>query len=97
MELSSKKPRVIHHETKNGQLIITLDWFGVEKTKAVISKTPSGYHYENIGLMKRNFSNMEEILEEFEHPQILKNILEKLLVTEKHFFHIDSNAGPNDD
>lgn len=82
MMFRAKKPKVIHSEVKEGQLILTLDWFGIETTQSVITKTPTGYHYENVGLMKRELSRQEEILEEIECAESLIDMMEKLPVIE---------------
>lgn len=78
MEFRAQKPRVIHSEIKEGRLILTLDWFGIETTQSIITRTPIGYHYENVGLMRRVLSCQDEILEEIEYTDSLREMMEKL-------------------
>ncbi len=82
MEFKTRKPRVTHAELNNGQLILTLDWFGIETTQSVITRTTEGFVYENVGLMKRILSSPEEILKEFDAPNSLNDLMERLPLIE---------------
>jgi len=80
MEFMSNKARVIHWAVNNGQLELTLDWFGKETSRSVISKTASGYLYENVGLMWRKCLRVDEILEELDSSTSLNKMIEDLPV-----------------
>ncbi|MBE0650049.1 MAG: hypothetical protein IH595_04325 [Bacteroidales bacterium] len=80
MVFRAKKPKVIHLEVIDGRLFLTLDWFGIEATQSIITKTTTGFLYENVGLMRRELSCQDEILEEIECSDSLKEMMEKLTV-----------------
>ena len=82
MDLNSGKPKVIHSEIIDGRLKLTLDWFGLETSHSIITRTPKGFHYENVGLMRRELSCHDEIFKEIECDESVRSLIEKLPVKE---------------
>jgi hypothetical protein len=83
LEIKFKEPKVLGKSIKNGKLELTLDWFQSGISQTIITKTPSGYNYEDVGFMKRNFTDLESMMWEFELPNFLKKDIENLLIIDE--------------
>lgn len=45
------------------------------EVKIIITKTISGYSYEDVGMLKRNFTDLDYMIWEFELPKSLKEVI----------------------
>jgi len=81
--MNYREPKVINKMVKNGKLELTLDWFGMGTGKSIITKTPSGFNYEDVGYMKRSFNNLDNLIWEFELPKFLKKDIENLPIIDE--------------
>ncbi|TLP73243.1 hypothetical protein [Maribacter sp. ACAM166] len=78
-----KEPVVINKVVKNGKLKLSLNWYGMGKGTSIISKTSTGYNYEDVGFIKRNFNDIDRMIWEYELPKSLKMEIEKLPITNR--------------
>ena len=76
--MNYREPKVLNKKVENGKLRLTLDWYQLGKGESIISKTPYGYNYEDVGYMKRSFTEIDTMMWEFELPQFLKIDIENL-------------------
>ncbi len=81
--MSFREPKVLNKMVKNGKLELTLDWFGMGTGKTIITKTSTGFNYEDVGYMKRSFNNLDNLMWEFELPKSLKKDIENLSVIDE--------------
>lgn len=81
--MNFREPRVLNKIVKNERLELTLDWFGMGTGKSIITKTTSGFNYEDVGYMKRSFNNLDNLMWEFELPKSLRKDIENLSVIDE--------------
>lgn len=81
--MNFREPKVLNKIVKNRKLELTLDWYGMGTGKSIITKTSTGFNYEDVGYMKRSFNNLDNMIWEFELPKTLKKDIENLPIIDE--------------
>ena len=75
VNITFKGPKILSKKIERNRMVLKLSWgsFGIGTT--IIKKTNQGFSYEDVGLFKRNFDNVESMIWEFELPkELIKDI-----------------------
>jgi hypothetical protein len=78
VKIKFKGPKILSKKVQNNSLILVLNWGQLGTGTTIIKKTDAGYTYEDVGLFKRSFNNLDALLWEFELPFELKEEIESL-------------------
>jgi hypothetical protein len=77
-------PSILSKNIDKNKIILILNWgmFGIGTT--IITKTKQGYTYEDVGVFKRNFKEIEHMVWEYELPKELIKDIQSLEINKKN-------------
>lgn len=73
----------IEYEIKGDKLNLIRKFPTMGDVKIIITKTKKGYSYEDVGMFKRNFIDLDFMIWEFELPTSLKEVILNLPIVDE--------------
>ena len=75
VNITFKSPTILSKKIEKNIIILILNWGKLGIGRTIIEKTKQGYSYEDVGVFKRNFTEIEHMVWEFELPrELIKDI-----------------------
>lgn len=85
LNLNFQSADIKKNQVIDGKLHLRLDWGKSGVSHTIISKTSTGYNYEDVGYIKRHFTSLDNMMWEFELNSYLYDCIESLPITDKPF------------
>lgn len=76
-------PSILSKKIDKNKIILILNWGLLGIGTTIITKTKQGYTYEDVGVFKRNFTEIERMFWEFELPRELIKDIQSLEINKK--------------
>jgi hypothetical protein len=76
---------ILSKDIIEGKLHLRLDWGMSGISNTIISKTNTGYNYEDVGHIKKHFNSLDRMMWEFELNMSLLDDIQSLEITDTPF------------